>query len=178
MKTILRIFLMVTISLILLSCNDEPQNRENAKDAGRDVEEELIQANKAAVKTEDQQIEDYLLRYKWEMQTSGTGLRYLIDDEGYGAYVKDGDRVTLDYAVKLITGDVIYTSKEDGPLTFTVGQEDVISGLYEGVKLLRNDGKARFIIPSHLAYGLIGDDRKVGPKSTLIYKVHIIEVEH
>jgi gliding motility-associated peptidyl-prolyl isomerase len=164
------------LALMAWACSNEPrQPAERSMDAAS-VEEPLIEANKAAVQTEDEQIEDLLNRYNWDMETSETGLRYLIDDEGYGEKIGEGDRVTLEYAVKLITGDVVYSSEDSGPMEFTVGREDVIAGLHQGVRLLRNGGKARFVIPSYLAYGLIGDNNKIGKKATLIYKVHVIDV--
>lgn len=162
------------LSLGLVSCHNEAV-RNKEKIDGKELDRSLIEANKKAVETEDQQIEDLLSRYNWDMETTGTGLRYIIDDKGEGPKVKDGDKVTINYETRLITGDVVYSSEEDGPLTFVVGKSDVIAGVQEGVRMLGKGGKARLVIPSHLGYGLIGDQDKIRQKATLIYEIEVID---
>lgn len=172
-----RLVVVLITVFTMSSCQDHSVEEPGESTNPGNIKEPLIEANKAAVQTEEQQIEDLLRRYHWDMNETHTGLRYMIDDDGYGRLIREGDRVKLDYAVKLINGDVVYTSQESGPMEFTVGKEDVISGLHEGVQLLRKGAKARFVIPSHLGYGLIGDNDRIGKKATLIYKVHVLEVE-
>ncbi len=157
----------------LVSCRNEAV-RNKEKIDGKELDRSLIEANKKAVETEDQQIEDLLSRYNWDMETTGTGLRYVIDDPGEGPKIKDGDKVTINYETRLITGDVVYSSDEDGPLTFVVGKSDVIAGVQEGVRMLGKGGKARLVIPSHLGYGLIGDQDKIRQKATLIYEIEVL----
>ncbi len=157
-----------------LSCRNEAV-RNKEKIDGKELDKSLIEANKKAVKAEDQQIEDLLDRYNWDMETTGTGLRYTIADPGEGPKVKDGDEVTINYETRLITGDVVYSSDEDGPLTFIVGKSDVIAGVQEGVRMLGKGGKARLVIPSHLGYGLIGDQDKIRQKATLIYEIEVLD---
>ncbi|MGE5317418.1 MAG: FKBP-type peptidyl-prolyl cis-trans isomerase, partial [Chloroflexota bacterium] len=36
---------------------------------------------------------------------------------------------------------------------------------------------AKFVIPSHLGFGLIGDQNKVPPKSTLIYDIELLDLK-
>lgn len=133
-------------------------------------------ANKQVVKTEAGQIEDFLARYKWPVTETGSGLKYFIYKNGDGNQASEGDNVVLEYTVKLITGEVIYSSSKKGPLKFTVGKGEVISGLEEGILLLGKGDQAKFIIPSHLGYGLLGDQDKIPPKATLIYDVKLKEI--
>jgi len=167
------------LSLSLLACNGQgPRgyDRQETTTAG-DLQEDLIEANRGAVKTEEEQIGDLLRRYRWDMQQTSTGLRYLIDNPGDGPLIDQGDMVKLDYEIRLITGDVAYSSENDGHKIFTVGKDDVIAGLYEGIQLLRNGAEARFVIPSHLGYGLLGDQDRIKQKATLIYTVSVIDVK-
>ena len=60
-------------------------------------------------------------------------------------------------------------------MVFTVGKGEVISGLEEGILLLHIGDKAKFIIPSHLAYGLLGDDNEIPTKATLIYDIEVVQ---
>ena len=61
-------------------------------------------------------------------------------------------------------------------MAFRVGNATVISGLEEGILLLRQGDRAKFIIPSHLAYGLIGDQNNVGSKTTLVYDIDLVKI--
>jgi len=139
--------------------------------------EALIETNKIVVKTEDQHIEDFIKRYGWQMEVTGAGLRYAITEHGHGRKVAAGDIVTLDYTVKLITGDVIYSSAQSGYKEFEVGRGGVESGLEEAVLLMHVGDRGRFILPSHLAYGLLGDEQLIPPKSTIIYEVKLIDLK-
>jgi FKBP-type peptidyl-prolyl cis-trans isomerase len=176
MKTFFSRCLVFFILLIVVAgCRQEtPPARQI--DRGK-VEKDMLEANRRAVRTETQHIEDFLRRYRWDMTESGSGLRYMIVEEGNGPRVRVDHTAVIEYGVYLITGDLIYSSDEYGLLTFTVGRGEVISGLEEGILLMKVGDRAKFIIPSHLAYGLIGDDRKIPGKSTLIYDVKLLELK-
>jgi FKBP-type peptidyl-prolyl cis-trans isomerase len=87
-----------------------------------------------------------------------------------------GKIAVLRYSVWLITGDEIYNSDRDGLKEFMIGRGGVESGLGEGILLLRVGDRAKFIIPSHLGFGLLGDQDKVPPKSTLIYDLELVSL--
>ena len=67
-----------------------------------------------------------------------------------------------------------YSSKEDGPRSFMIGQDNVETGLHEAVTYLKLGDKAHVILPSHLAHGLTGDNNKIPPRSTVIYNLELI----
>jgi FKBP-type peptidyl-prolyl cis-trans isomerase len=171
--------LLIIASLLLLfffSCKSNTQSAEEKLDEKK-LEEPLLYANKKAVETEQQQIEDFITRYKWDMQETGSGLRYAIYKNGHGEKAKTGKIAVLNYSVKLITGEEIYSSKKDGTKEFLIGQGGVESGLEEGILLMRVGDRGKFIIPSHLGFGLLGDQNKVPPKSTLIYDIELLNLK-
>ncbi|GAB1406044.1 MAG: FKBP-type peptidyl-prolyl cis-trans isomerase [Lentimicrobiaceae bacterium] len=172
MRNIFLFTLIVT--LVIFSACQLSETRQNDGPTHKSVEEPLIKANKQAVKAEEQQIIDFLNRYNWKMKETGSGLRYAIYHHGKGEKAKPGMIAVLKYNVKLIDGDEIYNSDNDGLKQFLIGKGGVESGLEEGILLLRVGDQAKFIIPSHLAFGLLGDQNLVPPKSTLIYDVELI----
>jgi FKBP-type peptidyl-prolyl cis-trans isomerase len=135
-----------------------------------------MEANKRVVKTEAQHIEDFLRRYKWDMTETGSGLLYMIYEQGHGMLARKGMMAKVSYEIKVVTGDVVYSSIEDGPLSFIIGNGEVISGLEEGILFMNVGDKAKFIIPSHLAYGLVGDGKRIPAKTTLIYDVELLSI--
>lgn len=168
------ILLALLMSVFACSGRQNPDKKSN-KDIPN-VEESLIKANKHVVKAENEQIDRFIERYRWQMEKTGSGLRYHIYENGTGEKVQTGRIATLKFEVRLITGDIIYSSKEDGLKEFLIGRGGVESGLEEGILLLRVGDRAKFIIPSHLGFGLLGDQDKVPPKSTLIYDIELISL--
>ena len=48
------------------------------------LKDKLVEVNKIIVKTEEQQIEEFISRHGWSMDSTGTGLRYMIYEKGNG----------------------------------------------------------------------------------------------
>ncbi len=172
------LFLLFAFVLVLASCGntDNPvgKNKVIVIDS---IKKPLENANKSLVKKEEQQIKDFTTRYNWNMNETGTGLRYMIYKKGSGKKAEKGKIAKFNYEVKLITGDICYSSKTDGAQEFLIGKGGVISGLEEGILLLKVGDKAKFIIPSHLAFGLLGDEDKVPKRATLVYDLELLEVK-
>jgi FKBP-type peptidyl-prolyl cis-trans isomerase len=141
------------------------------------MKESLLYANKQAVKEENEQIERFIRRYKWQMKETGSGLRYDIYFKGSGMKAEAGKVAVLKYNVRLIDGTEIYSSDQSGLKQFVIGRGGVEGGLEEGILLLSVGDRAKFILPSHLGFGLLGDQDKVPPKSTLIYDLELIELK-
>jgi FKBP-type peptidyl-prolyl cis-trans isomerase FkpA len=174
LKNSIAAFLCIAGMLLNISCKQGKETKENQTDS-RQLRETLIRANIAAARAEDEQINDFIERNGWsEMQKTGSGLRYWIYYQGNGTEAKEGMVAKLDYTLRLLSGDIIYSSFEGGPMQFLIGKGGVESGLEEAILLLRVGDKAKIIIPSHLGFGLTGDDHKIPPKSTLVYDVELL----
>jgi len=140
------------------------------------LKEDLMDANRIMTHSERDDIERYMARKQWQMDSTGTGLRYSIYKKGSGPMVETGKRVTLNYELSLITGKVCYTSAQKGPKSFTVGKGGVESGLEEAVLMLRQGDRAKLILPSHLAHGLPGDGDCIPRRAVVIYDVEVTTV--
>lgn len=141
------------------------------------IDDSLINANKQAIQNEDAQIRLYISRMGWKMKETGTGLRYLIIEKGDGPKAKPGKIARMDYELCLISGELCYSSKKTGPKEFRIGRGGVESGLEEGILLLHKGDRAKFILPSHLAFGLVGDQDKIPGRCALIYDVHLLSLK-
>jgi FKBP-type peptidyl-prolyl cis-trans isomerase len=169
-----RIF-FITLSVFLIACNSESPS--GGKVPEKKAAESLLKTNHYLVKQEKEEIENYIRRHGWQMQETGSGLRYEIVSKGTGEQAVKGNVAVLDYTCRLITGDIVYSSQKDGAKTFVIGHGGVESGLEEAVLLLHRGDKARLVIPSHLAFGLLGDDNKIPPRATLIYEIELIDLK-
>ena len=78
----------------------------------------------------------------------------------------------------LTDGSVFDSSyKRNQPLEFPVGVGHVISGWDEGILLLNVGDQARFVIPSHLAYGEQGAGGVIPPNAALVFDVELVAVK-
>ena len=107
-----------------------------------------------------------------------TGLRYKILQNGEGKHAANGANVSVHYKGQLLDGTVFDSSyKRKQPIDFPVGVGQVIAGWDEGILLLKVGDKARFVIPSNLAYGESGAGGVIPPNATLIFDVELMDVK-
>jgi FKBP-type peptidyl-prolyl cis-trans isomerase len=110
-------------------------------------------------------------------EITNSGLRYKITDKGNGSSAIVGKNVKVHYKGHLIDGTVFDSSfKRNEPIEFTLGIGQVIKGWDEGLALLSEGDKARFIVPSDLAYGEAGAGGVIPPNANLIFDVELVSV--
>lgn len=109
--------------------------------------------------------------------TTPSGLRYQELVLGNGSNPRYGQKVTLHYIIKTETGDLIEDSyKMNQPMTFILGNNEVIQGIEEGVVTMKPGGKRRLFIPPDLGFG--GRKiRNIPANSNLIFEVELIKSE-
>lgn len=168
-------FGLVWLAVMNLSCGNSEKSQVTINEDT--IKTSLIKVNKELTAKEDRAIDNYILRHEWTMQKTGTGLRYQIYKKGAGTQPRDKDKVVISFVVSLINGVECYNSKNDGMKLFELGKAQVESGLEEGIKLMHVGDKAKLIIPSHLAFGFMGDDNKIPKRATLIYDVELMEIK-
>ncbi|MEB8344680.1 peptidylprolyl isomerase [Flavobacteriaceae bacterium KMM 6898] len=107
-----------------------------------------------------------------------SGLRYKIIQNGSGAKAEKGQIVSVHYEGALVNGTVFDSSyKRNQPIDFELGVGQVIPGWDEGVSLLKVGDKARFVIPSNLAYGSAGAGGVIPGDATLVFDVELMKVK-
>lgn len=161
-------------------------------------EEQMKKQAEGAVKqleTDTQIIEDYIAENNINANRTESGLYYVIENEGNGPEVEAGDMAFIHYAGYLMDGTLFDTSMKslaqqegvyderrdnvDGyqPLEVMVGQGQVIRGWDEGLALLKKGDKAKFLIPSPLAYGDRNTGGPIPPNSVLIFDLEVTDVQ-
>ena len=111
-------------------------------------------------------------------EKTSSGLRYQILQKGDGQKAQKNKTVSVHYKGQLSDGTVFDSSyKRNQPIEFSLGMGHVIRGWDEGVALLKVGDKARFVIPSHLAYGGRGVGGVIPPNANLIFDVELMSVK-
>ena len=173
MKLLCKYLILMSL-LVLFSC-EEKKSKPTQPITKSEMKTSMEKANRYLLNEEEEDIENYVKRHGLTMTSTGTGLRYQILKQGLGQNIEKGEQVTLEYELHSITGDLIYSSENDGVKSFVVGEGRVESGLDEAMTYLHRGDVVKLIIPFHLAYGLHGDDDKIPEYATLVYTIKIID---
>jgi len=167
-------FWSISIGLVCFSCHSERNKEPNKPKANH--QEELLRVNRYLVGKDADIIKGYLKRRDWIMNTTPTGLWYMIYQKGNGIAAENGKMASMKYKVWLLDGTLCYSSDKLGEKKFRIGKGGVEKGLEEGILLLHAGDKARFIMPPHLAHGLMGDEDKIPPRSIILYEVELVQI--
>ncbi|MHC4548269.1 MAG: FKBP-type peptidyl-prolyl cis-trans isomerase [Planctomycetota bacterium] len=104
-----------------------------------------------------------------------SGLAYEVLQKGTGASPKRNDTVKVHYTGWLSDGTVFDSSHARGePATFRLG--GVIAGWTEGLQLMQEGARYRFVIPPAIAYGARGSPPTIPPNATLVFEVELVKV--
>ena len=171
MKTVNLIFVGV-FCFTFLSCTSTEEVKEKEIQWSKNQSSEM---NKNFALEEELDIKMYLAnRSSWKTTKTGSGLRYYIYKNGIGDKAVSGLFAQVKYKINLLDGTLCYETKSDEKETFEIDKSDIETGVQEGIKKMRIGDKAKLIIPSHLAHGLLGDNDKIPPLTVLVIDIELV----
>ena len=171
---LLNLFLLV--NLFFAACNNDKSKPKLPDFESKNFQDKLVNANKIYVEKENDEIDQYIAHRGWNMTETGTGLRYMIVKNGTGELAKPDQHAKVNFKISLLDGTLCYSSDSTGAKEFLIEQDDVESGLHEGIQYMHVGDKAIMILPSHLAHGLIGDQSRIPPHASVMYELDLLSV--
>lgn len=90
---------------------------------------------------------------------------------------KIGDLVEISYEIFDLNNQKIYSKEELGIKNYKVDKEDFIPALQQGIKMMKKGETIKFVIPSLNAFGLVGDNNKIGINKSIISIVTLINIK-
>jgi FKBP-type peptidyl-prolyl cis-trans isomerase FkpA len=129
---------------------------------------------------EIQLINDYLGLYNDSTHLSVqylNGIYFIELDHGEGEnHPDEGDMVRLFYRGKFTDGRIFDSNIGGNALNVTIGRKGVIPGFEAGIKLMKEEDRARIIIPSSLAYGPSGQGTNIPGYTPLVFDLELVEL--
>jgi len=105
-----------------------------------------------------------------------SGLQYKVLKAADGKKPTDSDTVVFQYRGTFVDGREFDSTYRTGkPVTREV--KAVLPGWKEALKLMSVGSKYEFFIPPNLAYGEQGSGSTIGPNTTLIFDVELLEIK-
>ena len=163
------IFNIAFVAVLVLAC-EEKQAPKSVPDI---TKEESSDFNKAVNKDVMFMIDDYINAHGWQVEETGTGVKYMIYKHGEGMNAEPGLIALINFELTLLDGTVCYSSEVSGPKSFKISQADLESGLLDAILKMHVGDKAKIIMPHFRAHGLVGDFKKIPPLSPVIYDVEL-----
>ena len=149
-----KIGLLISIAVfVFMSCEDEDPIAEQLK-----VDIELIEA--------------YLQDSSLVAESTGSGLYYIIKEEGNGTYPSLSSIVNVNYKGSLLDGTVFEEGTVKGYPLYVY-----IKGWQEGIRLLSEGGRGTLFIPSKLGYGT-NSSTSIPANSVLIFEIELVDVAY
>ena len=166
----MRFLIHTLLVTVLFSCNPKTEQKNIHWNQKKSTE-----FNRELAIEQDLQIKMYLEQHSdWKMISTGSGLRYYIYECGEGVKATVGLTAQVETDISLLDGTQCYKTASDEMEEFVIDKSDIESGIQEGIKKMRVGDKAKMIIPSHLAHGLVGDMDKIPPLSVIVVDIHLI----
>lgn len=173
MKNI-KLILVFTASILMVHCSQQ-QARRPISQTSNTFMKESVARNKVLIKGEEGKI-DSVIKNNPQNQ-------YIASKKGYWYFYetkstsndtlkpKKGDIAYFDYEIKDLIGNVIYSDIELKPQVYKVDKENIITGLQDGIKLMKKKEKITFLFPSHIAYGFRGDTKRIKSSMPIVCTV-------
>ncbi len=165
------------VFLIISSCSKPEPRKPIVRKTGSFLDES-VKRNIAINK-----IEEDILKQKMQKDSLH---EYLNSKNGFWYYyqVKDslgkrspgiGDIALFTYEVKNLNNEIVFSKEEISEVQYYIGKQEMISGLHDGIQLMKEGEIVTFLFPSYKAYGYSGNE-KVGSNEPLIFTVELIKI--
>jgi FKBP-type peptidyl-prolyl cis-trans isomerase len=169
----IKVSFFLFISSFIFSCSSNAVKKEIDWNKKKSME-----LNRKLAQREKMDILMYLENHqKLEMNQSGSGLFYqIIKKNEQGLVANPGMEAAVRYKITFLNGDLCYETPKGELSYFKIDHSDIESGVQEGVKKMKKGERAIFIVPSHLAHGITGDQNKIPPATTLVIEIELIDL--
>lgn len=150
----------------------------------------LVREKEKQKEIDNEIIQKYIADKGLNATAATEGIFQVVLEEGDGPKPEPGQRVFVNYAVRMLDGTLVDTSyeelaKENGiynasrqyePYGFVLGNDRVIDGWHKGIAYVNKGGKSILIIPSELAYGQRGNNG-IPPNAVLVFDLEVVDIK-
>lgn len=176
-----RCIYLILIAIGIVSCKT-PEARQPVQSKSGSFIQASAERNKVIYDEEKVEIEKIIANDSLkDYITSENGFWYFynVRDTSATQLPKIGDVVKFSYDLKHLDGDIILSEKENGVQGYRIDKsnQELISGIREGIKLMREGEKVTFIFPSYKAYGYYGIEQKLGTNVPVISTITLHTIE-
>ena len=177
-----KLFCIFLMSILFLSCKGPEARLPVRSQSGTFIKESVVR-NKEIYEKEKTIIEQLMAKDSsktYYASESGFWYFYNKRDSTDTEKPEVGDLVEFTYNIKDLMGNNILTEEDNGLQYYKIDQsnQDLISGVREGVKLMKEGETATFLFPSYKAYGYYGIENRLGTNIPVQSTITLHSIEH
>jgi FKBP-type peptidyl-prolyl cis-trans isomerase len=177
LRALLSLLACMLLNLALWQCSGQ-NNEGTPVPAAQEKREQQIKRQRQFIERENESIQAYLKDRGFDWQRDGSGMYYSISrDSSNLEPIKSEDQVFYNFKIHMLNGSLLYSSDESGTQSLVVDKQDAVIGLHQALKRLTLGDTGLFILPSHLAYGVSGDQDRVPPLTALQYEIQVVNIQ-
>lgn len=155
---------------VFAACQRPASEPEAPQLTAEEVQERLIQQNRAALEQERTYLKAFIDSTQWDFEPAGSGAYEWRVAQGSGAAVAEKELVNVSYRLTGVHGEVF----ESGTREVRVLRDpDAVWGLQYALLRARHGDSIVLLLPAHLGHGLAGAG-SVPPMSPLVYYLRVL----
>ena len=172
-----RLTILIGVILVLFSCKQQEARRPISKSNSytlADTSEQMKKLNQI----EESKVKAYIALDRltdYTASSNGYWFAYLNKVEE-GVSPNAEDIVQISYEIFDLNNQLIYSKEELGIKTYKVDKEDFIPALQQGIKSMKMGETLKFVIPSYNAFGVVGDENKIGMNQSIVSIVTLLNI--
>lgn len=173
--------ILIISMLCILACQEPEARRPISQKTGSYITES-VKRNKELIAEEEVVIKKNIEKDTSNIyisSESGFWYTYIVQDTLSTKTPIKGDIVNFTYDLQTLSGTIILSKEEIGVQAIKVDQsnQELISGIRDGIKILKEGETITFLFPSHKAYGYYGFEDKIGSNIPIRSTVTLLKIE-
>jgi gliding motility-associated peptidyl-prolyl isomerase len=171
----MKIIVIIVLALVLFGCKS-PEARYPVSHKSGSFIKSSVERNKKLNAAEYAQIQEIIKSNPdndYVASQNGFWYHYISKVEGDSITPQFGDVVSFNYDIKDFKGNTIYSEEDKRTQNYAMDQQELFTGLREGLKLMKAGEIVTFLFPSQIAYGYYGDEDRIGTNIPIICKVKV-----
>ncbi len=176
-------FLILLIALISFnSCKELEARRPITKSSGS-YTNQSIERNKDLISAEEKKIKEYIQRDSLNTYlSSNDGFWYTYTNkDSLNSTITPlvGDLAQFTYHLKNLQGHTLVSKEEVGIVITKIDQsnQELISGIRDGLKIMKEGESIVFLFPSHKGYGYYGFEEKINSNTILACELTLLNIK-
>lgn len=176
-------FIILLLLVIASSSCKELEARKPVTRSSGSYNQASINRNKDLIALEEKQIKDFIGKDSINTyQASNDGFWYTYtrkDSLGSSIFPQVGDLTQFTYNLKTLSGKTLVSKEEVGRVITQIDQsnQELISGIRDGLKIMKEGETVIFLFPSHKGYGYYGLEDKIASNTILVCELTLFNIK-
>ena len=177
-----RFLLLFVLLLTFSSCKELEARKPITKSSGS-YTKQSIERNKNLISSEEKQIKEYIRQDSLNTYfSSNDGFWYTYKDkDSLNSTITPqvGDLAQFTYNLKTLKGRTLISKKEVGRVITQIDQsnQELISGIRDGLKIMKEGESVIFLFPSHKGYGYYGLEERIASNTILACELTLLNLK-